>query len=828
MNAKTTLPALMLLLCCYTIAQAQVPASQVLAKLVESGSDKKKHKANRSFAAVGIRLHAEALAKDSLVFEFDDISQLKGCLPKNRYGMALSHYSPTTPQSTTQVLRLKKKALLALLYAQWLAKREIAPEDASSENKRYFKKLFKAKKKMPRLLKKERWQVYLGKASDLLPVEANESWRIEFLRGRRWYGLLYADTVQSDIAYDLPNFTIANCGSCNRYQLLFNVVKADFEQLAYSPFVPRGEMKRTRTFTLRFNKNEINYDTEDVQEIIEFLQDSNYTVHKALIRGYASVEGDSLNNRRLMEARANVLMGALNAQNDGDSIELGLITEENWSLFDKQLKKGGYDTTTSREEWRSLFLNDSIEEAMEPLLAKQRKAELKLFVSLRLQPQQKVSLALALYRKYVRRYALSRNNQSRFKTLGRLMAIRAWLKAEVIAGRLEEDALCSLDPLPDNLWAIYRLYDLSVSMKRGEPVFCDSPADLIREAHGASMYLLRQYPENPTYLKHLRDVQVITFEMIKSGQVVPEVLCDLSMPDEPLFYEFTIAQLYFVSREVPYKYLSNPCERLSMLLPDHGLQLYASANTALSPPADDIRANNRGAYYYLLKKRVLEGVDIFADYTNRPEGQLFSFDLFEFLEHNIRGWQAEQDSLFDPEVSPEEMEKQLRRLLRNPGPICPTDLDEIALRFHRKVLIHTLKQQQSTELSINSIRSIGSYYSRHAAKLSELQATEISAFLLAANGYCYQQEGAMQALAVLDGFFNKNPGTPALRKTYYRLLLLVSRNAGRKLLSAILESKDPIMRMGTGKDNLPLVLIDPRTQQTLHEAQADLLSTAGK
>lgn len=806
------------------VLYAQIPESVVLAKLVEPGGKQKRLIPNRALKETGIRLDYEALQADSLLLEFDNITQLGLIFKKGRQGLALSHYNPANPEMTTRVVRIKKKEVLAQVRPQWLVAKGINDQaEASRKSWSAFKKKFKGKKRFSRLMKKATWQVYLGRASALLPQLPEQSWRLEFLRGKRWYGLLYADTVQTMSIYQMPNFTLADCVPCSRYELLFNMVNRDLQALEFSPFVPRGELRRTRTFSMRFAKNEVNYDPEDVAGIITFLQDSNFVVHKAQIKGFASVEGDSLNNSRLMAARADVLMQALDAVNDGDSITLELETTENWELFEKQLRQKGYDTTITREEWRALFYNDSIGEAMEPLLAKQRKAELKLFVSIRLQPQQKISLALSLYRRYVLRYELSKNNLNRYQTISRIMAIRNWLISEVVAGRLDEETLCALDPIPDNMWSIFLLYEMSKSLQRGEAIYCGGFKALIVDAHHASLYLSRQYPGNPTYMNHLRDIQVIAFRLIKSGKLEPDVLCELNLPDEPAYYEFTISQLYFVSYQVPHLYAANPCERLSSLAPANPWQLYASAKVASPAPQDTARVNKRGPFYYLIKKRVLDGEDLFARYTNRPEGQLLSFDIYNFLEFNINGWDVELDSLYDPEVSADVMDQQLRRLLRNPGPICPPNLDALALSFHRKVLLNAVYRQSPHALLPNSVKSIGVYYARHAAKLDDTQAARITGLLLAANSYCYQQEGALQAYSILDGFLARNPGTETLRKQYYRLALMLTPHAGRTLITSLIETHDPITGMGSGPDNLPLELLPPQTKATLSATQAELL-----
>ncbi|MGB0404111.1 MAG: CAP domain-containing protein [Salibacteraceae bacterium] len=110
-------------------------------------------------------------------------------------------------------------------------------------------------------------------------------------------------------------------------------------QLKYStdckPYVPLSK-EMLLDFTVAFEQNSTSFNSADLQQVIDQLKDKEYVVKEISIDAFASVEGTQANNEALFNKRAEVLVKALEANQNG-RIKYQLKSRENWELFYDQI-----------------------------------------------------------------------------------------------------------------------------------------------------------------------------------------------------------------------------------------------------------------------------------------------------------------------------------------------------------------------------------------------------------------------------------------------------------------------------------------------------------
>lgn len=138
--------------------------------------------------------------------------------------------------------------------------------------------------------------------------------------------------------------------------------------------------KRTYNFTVPFEQSNYNYKQKDIQPFLDSLQFTRFKITSATVSAFASVEGSEALNKKLQEQRANSIISAMQAS-VADSFAFSVVTDENWAIFEKQLKsvpafsifKG-----KSHEEIKKLLEDTNLVNKLDPWLSKQRYAKITL------------------------------------------------------------------------------------------------------------------------------------------------------------------------------------------------------------------------------------------------------------------------------------------------------------------------------------------------------------------------------------------------------------------------------------------------------------------
>ena len=139
---------------------------------------------------------------------------------------------------------------------------------------------------------------------------------------------------------------------------------------------------RDRNFAIPFEKNKTTYRFEDIKPLLDSLGSDKITVLKADIHAFASVEGSAEGNKRLQEARARSIVAAMQSEQK-DSISTVITTEENWELFDKQVKTAPQFRIFSgktHDEVKQMLNDTALSHRLEPWLSLQRRATIRLTV----------------------------------------------------------------------------------------------------------------------------------------------------------------------------------------------------------------------------------------------------------------------------------------------------------------------------------------------------------------------------------------------------------------------------------------------------------------
>ncbi|MCX2742604.1 hypothetical protein OO013_01940 [Mangrovivirga sp. M17] len=143
--------------------------------------------------------------------------------------------------------------------------------------------------------------------------------------------------------------------------------------------------EKSITFKIPFNKNKSTYDSTDIKPLYDSLNVTDYEITDIWIKAYSSVEGTVKENDYLQFARAKSIIKALEKYQT-NKIKPHIKTSENWSQFARSIRNTEFEflRNLSKEEVKNkLFTDKILLNKIEPLLAKQRYAEIKLDLRLR-------------------------------------------------------------------------------------------------------------------------------------------------------------------------------------------------------------------------------------------------------------------------------------------------------------------------------------------------------------------------------------------------------------------------------------------------------------
>ncbi|QCK14599.1 hypothetical protein [Mangrovivirga cuniculi] len=143
--------------------------------------------------------------------------------------------------------------------------------------------------------------------------------------------------------------------------------------------------QKSITFRIPFNKNKSTYDSADIKPLYDSLNVTNYEITDVWIKTYSSVEGTYKENNYLQFARAQSIIQALE-KFQTNKIKPHIKPSENWSQFAGSIENTEFEylRNYSKKEVKSILSTDKLLlTKIEPILAKQRFAEIKLDLRLK-------------------------------------------------------------------------------------------------------------------------------------------------------------------------------------------------------------------------------------------------------------------------------------------------------------------------------------------------------------------------------------------------------------------------------------------------------------
>lgn len=134
-------------------------------------------------------------------------------------------------------------------------------------------------------------------------------------------------------------------------------------------------------FSIPFQKNKITYNKDDIKPLYDSLKLTDYSIRKIEMRAYSSVEGSQKINEQLMEGRAQSLLSALK-QYQPSMNRTTIINAENWLEFFRDIEGTKFNDLMglSKLSIKQKLSDKALADEIEPLLAKQRKAVITLYL----------------------------------------------------------------------------------------------------------------------------------------------------------------------------------------------------------------------------------------------------------------------------------------------------------------------------------------------------------------------------------------------------------------------------------------------------------------
>ncbi len=152
----------------------------------------------------------------------------------------------------------------------------------------------------------------------------------------------------------------------------------------FTPVVSRETVNNKIAFKVPFEKNKFEFKPKDIQPLLDELAQPKYDINEINIKAFTSLEGDSIKNAVLQIKRAKSIVEALEKINKRSLIN-DVTTEDGWEQFFKdanQTEVYSRFAQLPKEKILDTIKHDSaLRAAIEPLLAKQRYAEVELKIT---------------------------------------------------------------------------------------------------------------------------------------------------------------------------------------------------------------------------------------------------------------------------------------------------------------------------------------------------------------------------------------------------------------------------------------------------------------
>lgn len=130
-----------------------------------------------------------------------------------------------------------------------------------------------------------------------------------------------------------------------------------------------------------FERSGSRADNRYLKALYDSIALTRYNIRKVELRAYSSVEGPLLLNEKLMKQRADTILKALKKY-DISLKHINVVTAENWLEFFRDINTSEHKElgTLSKQEIKEQLTDPQLRDRLEPLLARQRKAVITLFL----------------------------------------------------------------------------------------------------------------------------------------------------------------------------------------------------------------------------------------------------------------------------------------------------------------------------------------------------------------------------------------------------------------------------------------------------------------
>ena len=222
------------------------------------------------------------------------------------------------------------------------------------------------------------------------------------------------------------------CGSKMESPLITLPFKDQLKEGKFSPKVKPTLMK----FRLNFDRNQADYKSEKMMEIVQELKATNNLITHVSIDAFASVEGTKEINEKLFQKRAKGIVAFFESYQN-DTIKFKLKTKENWSMFYQQLEGSDYAFLLKKDTAaiRAYVNKTKKDEGLNFLLGKQRYAFIKLQIKPIIRGKDSVKMAQEAFKK-----RMLRGSDSRAK-MKKLLELQQFVYSNVTKGDYSIDSV---------------------------------------------------------------------------------------------------------------------------------------------------------------------------------------------------------------------------------------------------------------------------------------------------------------------------------------------------------------------------------------------------
>ena len=580
---------------------------------------------------------------------------------------------------------------------------------------------------------------------------------LKFFSRGQLFSTLHFDTLLGSPADFLPQSEITNCIPFNRYTYFKTIKGIGLQRFHFPPYQPLSKLVGYKDFTIYFDQNSSGCSMKDIQMIHQLLNDSSYTIRKAKIFAYASIEGDVDNNIRLQKERAQILIDLLQANNK-DSIEIAEFhTDENWEMFYDQIKNTSLnDWADSTRTWiKSQFKDPVLAIRWKGMLAEQRKAVLQLQLYQDTDINSQIKHAIKEYRSLSSYFISLHWNQRKSEDPRivanqlKLLSIDDFLKRMVRSGNMTMEEYAGLYNYQPSALDVLRFYSMMLDDAKNLPNIYLNKENIIIRAYNSVLNDL--YSDNLStfrqnyLLRQAIDMQIYAFEQIDEGKLPAELLCRLDWPDKKVYYPLILNELDYVNKQ-PRELIANlGCYRTDSMEQSES-EIHVERKNKRNGHAISFTLPldykiPHSSYYFFLKKRLLHNDQDIRKLVVRSDDYM-EFDLYDVLAHNILYWDVWNNRYYDDDVDYTKMIQLMDKLIANNKILCTRQLYQLYLDLHLRVsylLRHDNHPRISKEV-LSSLTKLQKYYIKNISQLSKEDGLKLVDHLIWMGKYYYANE----------------------------------------------------------------------------------------